>query len=144
MQDSTEYRVIDRKKFAFVMAVVLSVAAVGLWLGLDRLDDYSKELERLAAAEPLEAAAIFTRLTRTLAILNGIVLSSLAILIMWHGWRGWRTGSMPPRGSWTLQGQRIWTGRSAVRIARFTITVGVLLGVLAVISSVILWGLGDM
>ncbi len=144
MQDSTEYRVVDRKKFAVVMAVVLSVAAVAVWVGLDRLAEYSKQLEELAEAEPREAAAILTQLMRTLAILNGAVLSSLAILVMWHGWRGWRTASMPPKGSWILQGQRIWTGKSAVRIARFTITVGGLLGVLAVISSLILWSLGDM
>jgi len=143
MQDSAEYRVIDRKKFAVVMAVLLSVVAVGVWVSLDHLAEYAEKLEELAAAEPLEAAATLTRLMRTLAILNGIVLSLLAILIIWHGWRGWRTASMPPKGSWILAGQRTWTGKSAMRIAQFTITVGALLGVLALVSSLILWSLGD-
>jgi hypothetical protein len=50
---------------------------------------------------------------------------------------------MPPKGSWILEGQRIWTGESAVRVAQFTIVVGALLAVLAVVSSLILWSLGD-
>ena len=143
MQDSADYRVIDRKKFAVIMAVLISPLAVGVWFGLDRVADYVKQLEELTANEPLEAAATIMQLLRTLAILNGIVLSLLAILIIWHGWRGWRTTSMPPRGSWILEGQRTWSGEPAVRVAKFTITVGALLGVLAVASSFILWGLGD-
>lgn len=143
MQDSTNYKVIDRKTFAVVMAVLLSVVAVGVWMGLDRLAEYAKQLEELAVTEPLEVAGTISWLMQTVAILNGIVLTMLAILIIWHGWRGWRTASMPPKGSWILKGQRTWTGESAVRIAQFKITVGVLLGVLALVSSMILWSLGD-
>jgi sterol desaturase/sphingolipid hydroxylase (fatty acid hydroxylase superfamily) len=143
MHDSAEYRVIDRKKFAVIMAVLLSIAAVGVWYSLDRVAEYVEHLEELTAAEPLEAAATLTQLMRTLAILNGIVLSLLAFFIIWHGWRGWRTESMPPKGSWILEGQRTWSGESAVRIAQFTIAVGVFLGVLALGSSLILWNLGD-
>ena len=143
MQDPTNYKVIDRKIFAVVMAVLLSVVAVGVWVGLDRLAEYAKQLEELAMAEPLEAAGTISRLMQTVAILNGIVLTMLAILIIWHGWRGWQTASMPPKGSWILKGQRTWTGEPAVRIAQFKITVGVLLGVLALVSSMILWNLGD-
>ncbi len=68
------------------------------------------------------------------------MLPLLSILNIWHGWRGWRTASMPPKGTWILEGQRKWTGESAVRIAQFTITVGALL---AVLSPFILWSLGD-
>ena len=138
MQDSAEYRVIDRRKFALIMVVLTGFLAVGVWFGLDRVADYVEQLEELNANEPLEAAVTIMQLLRTLAILNGIVLSSLAILIIWHGWRGWQTTSMPPRGSWILEGQRTWSGEPAVRIARFTITVGALLGILAVASSFIL------
>jgi hypothetical protein len=141
--DTSAYRVFDRKKFVVIMAILLSVVAVGVWIGLDHLAEYGKQLEELAAADPHKAAAALKKLMQTLAIVNGIVLSLLAIWIIWHGWRGWQTASMPPRGSWILEGQRIWTGESAVRIAQFQITVGVLLGVLAVVSSMILWDLGD-
>lgn len=143
MQDSTQYRVIDRKKFAVVMVVLLSIVAVGVWVSLDHLAEYAEQLENLAATETAEAAATLTQLLRTVAILNGVVLSSLAILISWHGRRGWRAESMPPKGSWILEGQRTWTGESAVRIAKFTIAVGALLGVLGVTSSLVLWSLGD-
>ena len=143
MQDSSKYKVIGRRKFALIMAVLLSILTAGVWLGLDRIAEYAKHLEELAVAEPIEAAATITQLMRTLAILNGIVLSLLAILIVWHGWRGLRTASMPPEGSWIVEGKRTWSGEPAVRIARFTVTAGALLGVLAVASSVILWRLGD-
>ena len=143
MQDSVKYKVIGRKKFALIMVVLLIVVAVGVWVSLDRLAEYGEELEELAVTEPLEAAATVTQLLRNLAILNGLVLSSLAVLIIWHGWSGWRSESMPPPGSWILEGQRIWTGESAVRIAKFKIAVGALLGARAVASTLILWGLQD-
>jgi len=143
MQNSTNYRVINRKKFSIIMVILLSIIAVGVWVSLDRLAEYGEELEELAVTEPLEAAATIKELTRTFAVLNGIVLSSLAVLIIWHGWNGWRSESMPPKGSWILEGQRTWTGESAVRIAKFKVAAGVLLGLLGVASSLILWGLGE-
>ena len=142
MQNSTDYKVISRKKFAISMVILLSIVSVGVWVSLDRLAEYGEELEELAVTEPLEAAATLEYLTRTLAILNGIVLSSLTVLIIWHGWSGLRSESMPPKGSWILEGQRTWTGESAVRIAKFKIAAGVLLGVLGVASTLILWEVG--
>jgi hypothetical protein len=138
------YRIFDRKKFVVIMAVLLSVVAVGVWVGLDRLADYAKQLEEITATDPAKGASIVTQKLRWLAVLNGILLTSLAILITWHGLKGLRTASMPPKGSWILEGQRVWTGQSAVRIAKFTITVGALLLVLALVSSLILWRIGDM
>jgi len=143
MQNSANYKVINRKKFAIIMVILLSFVAVGVWVSLDRLAAYGEDLEELAVTEPLEAAATLKKLARTLAILNGIVLSSLTVLIIWHGWSGWRSESMPPKGSWILEGQRTWTGESAVRIAKFKVAAGILLGVLGVASSLILWHLGD-
>jgi len=142
MQNSTDYKVISRKKFAISMVILLSIVSVGVWVSLDRLAEYGEELEELAVTEPLEAAATLEYLTRTLAILNGIVLSSLTVLMIWHGWSGLRSESMPPKGSWILEGQRTWTGESAVRIAKFKIAAGVLLGVLGVASTLILWEVG--
>ena len=143
MHDSAEYRVMNRKNFVVIVVILLSLVAVGVWVGLDSLAEHLEQLEEFAAAEPLEARAILTQLWRSLAILNGIVLSFFAALIIWHGWRGWRTASMPPKGSWILEGQRTWAGDSAVRIAKFTIVVGGMLAVLGVASSFILWGVGD-
>jgi hypothetical protein len=140
---SVEYRVIDRKRFAVFMAVLLIIVSPGVWIGLDHLAAYAQNLEELAAAEPAEAAEIFARLQWTLVISNGAVLVLLAAVIIRHGWRGWRTASMPPIGSWILEGQRTWTGDAAVRIAQFTMIVGALLAIMAVASSWILWGLVD-
>jgi hypothetical protein len=143
MHDSANYKVIDRKKFAVIMVVLVSVVAVGAWLSLDYLAEYGEELQELAETKPLETAAIVTQLTRIVAILNGVLLSTLALLIVWHGLRGWRSEFMPPKGSWILEGQRTWSGEPAVRIAKFKIVVGMLLGVLAVASSLVLWDLSD-
>ena len=143
MQNQAEYRVLDRKKFVVVMALLISIVAVGVWVSLDHLAAYGERLEELAATEPLEAAAALTQLLRTFAIVNAIVFSALSALLIWHGRRGRRTASMPPRGSWILSGQRTWSGEPAMRIARFTIVIGVLLFVLGVASSFTLWRLGD-
>ena len=133
----------DRKRFAVVMVVLVSIVAVGVWISLDRIAEYAKQLENLAVTDPAAAAATATQLMRTLAILNGLVLGSLTVMIIWHGWSGWRAEAMPPPGSWILAGQRTWTGESAVRVAKFKIVVGALLGVLAVASSLTLWNLGE-
>ena len=141
MQDSIEYKVIGRKKFAVIMVIVTSIVAVGVWVGLDHLAAYREHLEKLTAVEPEKAGAILTQLLRTFAVLNGLVLTGLAALIIWHGWCGWNTASMPPKGSWILEGQRTWIGEPAVRIAKFTIVVGVMLLVIGVASSLILWSM---
>ena len=96
--DLSAYRIFDRKKFVVIMAVLLSVVAVGVWVGLDRLSDYAKQLEELTATDPAKAAAIVTQQLRMLAVLNAILLGVLAVLIIWHGLRGLRTASMLPRG----------------------------------------------
>ncbi len=143
MQDSAQYRVMDRKRFAVAMVVLVSICAVGVWVGLNRFAEYAEQLKNLAVTDPAEAAAAAAQLARTLAILNGLVLGSLTIVIIWQGWSGWRAESMPPPGSWILEGQRTWTGEPAVRIAKFRIVVGALLGVLTAASSSILWSLGE-
>ena len=142
--DFSEYRIFSRKKFVVIMAVFLVLVAVVVWSGLDRLADYVKQLEKLAATDPAEAATIVTQQLRLLAVLNWVLLAGFAGLIIRDGVRGLRSASMPPRGSWILEGQRIWTGASAVRIAKFKITVGAVLMVLAAISSAVLWNIGDM
>ncbi len=143
MHDSANYKVMSRKTFAAIMVVLLSILAVGVWLGLDRLADYGDELQELAVTQPFVAAAAITQLLRALAILNAIVFCALALLIVRHGWSGWRSEFMPPKGSWILEGQRTWAGEPAVRIAKFKIAVGALLGVLGIVGSLMLWRLGD-
>ena len=137
------YRVFDRKKYVVIMAILVCVVAVSVWIGLDHLAEYVKQLEELAVTDPTEAAAAFTQLLHTLAIVSGIVMSLLAIGVIWRAWRGWRTASMPPKGSWILEGQRTWTGEPAKRVAQFTIAVGLLLWGFALVGSLILWRLGD-
>ena len=143
MPESGQYRVIDRRIFAIVMAVLLGAVSVAAWLGLDRLADYFEQLEELAGTDPQAAAAAVSRLVRIIAIANGIVLSALAALVIRHGWKGSRTASMPPTGAWIFEGQRTWSGAPAVRIARFMMAAGSLLGSLAIASSLILWKLGN-
>jgi hypothetical protein len=143
MKEPTEYRVIARSKFAAAMVIPLGLVAVGVWAGLDFAAQYMDRVAELVEAEPQRAAATLTQLVRLLAVANGLVLFSLATLIIWHGRKGWRTAAMPPKGSWVLEGQRVWQGEAALRIARFTMIVGVMLAVLAVVSSLVLWGVGD-
>lgn len=142
--DLSEYRIYNRKKFVVIMAILISVVAVGVWVGLDHFAVYVKQLEELTETEPAKAAAMIKQRVRLVAVLNGILLAVFAGLIIWHGLKGLRSASMPPRGSWILEGQRIWTGESAVRIAKFTITMGAVLAVLALVSSLTLWRIGDM
>lgn len=144
MQDLSNYKVVDRKKFAVIMVALLSAVSIGVWVSLDRLAEYATQLRELVLADPAHGAQVVTSVMRVVAMANGVVLSSFATLIIWHGWKGWRTASMPPKGSWILEGQRTWSGEPARRIAMFTVVVGVLLAVLAVASSLTLWDMSDM
>ena len=139
MTKPVEYREFSRKKFSVLMAVLVCIFGAGTWMTLDSLAAYMAELENLAEIDPACAAEKTSRLLRILAGFNGILLLSLSVLILVHGWRGRRTATMPPRGSWILAGQRTWSGEAAVRIAGFTIVAGILLGVLALASSATLW-----
>ena len=143
MQAQNTHRVMSRKKAAFIVAVFLSILTLGVWHGLNWVDDSFQRLQELTTAEPVAGGEALSKWLRNLAVVNGIVLSLLAALVIWHGWRGMKTESMPPKGSWILEGQRVWTGLSAMRIAKFTIAVGLLLGLLAVISCLIIWRFGD-
>ena len=96
MKNSINYRVIGRREFAVVMAILLSVVAVGIWVSLDHVAEYKEEIEKLAITEPLAAAALMKQLVQAFAILNGTVLSLFAMLVVRHGLAGWRTASMPP------------------------------------------------
>lgn len=143
MHASAKYRVIDRKKFAVAMVVLLSAASVGTWVSLDRTADFAARLAEVVRADPIQGARTVTQVMRFVAILNGIVLSSFAALIIRQGWKGWLTASMPPAGSWVLEGQRTWAGEPAKRIAKFTVVIGALLLILALATSWTLWGMSD-
>lgn len=143
MNDSADYKILDRKKFAAAMVIPLGLVAVGVWVSLDWFAQYLEGLAALAEDEPQRVAATVKQLTRALAVVNGIVLFSFSALIIWHGRRGLRTAAMPPKGSWILEGQRTWAGEPALRIARFTIAVGAMLAVIGIPSTWLLWRLGD-
>ncbi len=142
MHEPTQYRILARHHFVIAMIALICPLAVGVWLGLDQLDSYLAKLEQLAATAPNEAGLKLKQFGESIAIANAVVLTLFAALIIRHGWRGWQSQAMPPRGSWIIEGQRTWAGEHAVRIAQFTVAVGVILMILGVASSALLWDLG--
>ena len=143
MQDPSPYRVVNRKSFLVIMALMTSAVAVGVWVGLDHLALYVEELKQLAETEPDKAATTGAELVRAFAIVNATVLLLFAVVIVRNGWRGWKSASMPPAGSRILEGQRTWSGEPAVRVAKFTIAVGAILAVLGLASTLLLWDLSE-
>ena len=144
MVDLTKYRVLNRKQAAALIVVVVVVGALILWYGTGWVDGFSERMSELIAADPDKAAAELAKQLRIVSVLNGIFSFALALFMSWYGFRGIRTESMPPVGSWVMEGQRrIRTGPGAVMISKVMVAAGVLVALLGVASSLVLWQLAD-
>jgi len=135
------HRVLSRPKAAAFVVVLLAVVAALLWLAMDWIDAYQRYMSGLQASSPELAVTVLANHLRLFSILQAVPLWLFAAYLAWHAHKGIRTESMPPLGSWIVEGQRIRTGRQAVRIAQFLIVLAALLAIAAVAAAVLLWNI---
>jgi hypothetical protein len=141
MMQRNAYRVLTRKQAVLLLLALLALGLLATWLGTQWMDALSRRQSELLAKDPQQAALALADQLRIMAAGNGVLLVACAGLLVWYGVKGLRTASMPPLGSWIIEGQRIRTGPEALTMARLSIALGLLLVVLAGTGALILWRL---
>jgi hypothetical protein len=141
MYDLTGYRVIEKKKAVALVAIGFCVGALIIWIGMGWVDAFSERMSDLVRAAPEKASAQLAKYLRIGAVLNSLLIIGVAFFASWYGFRGIRTESMPPVGSWIVEGQRVHKGPKAIMISKLMVAVSVLMALLAVAGAFILWRL---
>ena len=137
------YRVLSRKRLILPFLALLALSVLSLWIGIQWLEALSARQSELLAADPGQAALELADSLRFIAAVNAMVLLAGAGLLSRYGVRGIRTESMPPVGSWVIEGQRIRTGPKAVMVARLMVAAAGLLVVVAGAGALVLWRLAE-
>lgn len=125
------YRVMSRATAAWIGAVLLAVAALVVWLLIQKMRASSLEFGALYDQSPADAAIEIVRRVHRLAWIYGGSLLAIAAWLGWMASRAIRARCMPPPGSWIIEGQRTWVGDAALRRGRILLASA---GVLALIA----------
>jgi hypothetical protein len=141
MSDTEDYRVMTRSTAMSMAASALAVGAVLVWASMIWIESYGDRLSALQALSPQDAAAKLAGDLRTFAVAQLVVLVAFGLFLVWYGRKALRSRSMPPTGSWVIQGQHIRKGRSATTAASALIACAALLIALAGVSAFLLWRL---
>ena len=138
-REETPYRILTRSKVAVILVVTALAGALLLWYSLAWIEALFERTMDLVDSSPQQAAAALAAQLRTIGIVNGIVVGSLAVYIGRIGWRSAQSKTFPPRGSWIMDASKIRNGAAAVRMGQiFLVTAAVLL-VFALGTAVAAW-----
>lgn len=127
------YRVMSKSAAFALIAVLASICGGAAWLTVSWIETRTREL--LDAPDwMLESvrADIAAHVTTLAWLLAGPVIA-LAAFIAWYGYRGIATRSLPPAGSWIIEGQPVRRGFDAVRGSRLLIALSVVMALIAAI-----------
>ena len=123
------YRVLDPRDWRLWAVGVPVVVVVGVlvWALGALVQRHVAELQSVAVLDPESAARRAAGSLRTaLAVTVGSV-SLVATYLAWLGVRVWRSGRIPPPGSWIIAGRPVYSGRFAAPIGRLFIVLALLL-----------------
>ena len=141
IDDAHRYRVLSRSTAMAVFGVVLTLGALLVWAGMAWIRSYGNGLSILQAISPDEAAFKLARDLKTFAIIALIGLLVLSGSVVWYGARALRSQSIPPTGSWIVEGQLVRTGREARTAAWVLIGFALLVALGAFALAAIVWAL---
>ena len=137
--DYGSYRIVSRRAAIASMFLIGCLGGITVWFGLSWVELYSDQISGLIESNPDQARVKTIRDLRVLAVGIGVSMCALAALIFRYGIKGLRTQSMPPRGSWVIEGQRVRTGPDAEFYAKLLLVMSVLLFLLGIVSTTLLW-----
>jgi hypothetical protein len=121
---SDGYRVISRREAARWLLACAVVCAIAIPILLRLADFYAGDLQALARKDTPRALAQ-ARVAIQFVLLSVAALSAaMGACLMWYGYRAARTATLPPPGSWILEGRPVFTGRKAAAIARLYLAAG--------------------
>ena len=122
-----------------LMVLVAGLGALVVWLGSVWVELYTDQISELLDGNPDKARIRIIRDFELIAVATGAIMWLLAAFLLWYGLKGLRTQSMPPRDSWVIEGQRIWTGTDAVFHAKIVLVTSAIFWLLGIVAAVILW-----
>jgi hypothetical protein len=141
MTGTEGYKVVSRPMAITIAAIALAIGAALVWAGMVGVESYGERISVLQAISPEEAATQLARDLRVLAIAFLIVLGGLSGVLGWYCRRALRSQSMPPIGSWIVQGQYVRHGNEARAAAWVLLALAGMLGIAALLSAWLLWRL---
>lgn len=137
--DHSSYRIVSRRAAVALMFVVGCLGGITVWFGLPWVELYSDQMSGLIENSPDQARVKMTRDLRIFAVGIGMSMWALAAFLFRYGIKGLRTQSMPPRGAWVIEGQRIRTGPDAEFYAKLLLVMSAFLCLLGIVLATMLW-----
>jgi hypothetical protein len=135
------YRVISRATAAWIGAALVALAALVVWYLIQKMRAASLEFGALFDQSPVGAAREIVRRLHFYAWVYGGSLLAIAAWLAWIAVRAIRSQSMPPPGSWIIEGQRTHVGDPALRRGRILLYSALAFALIAVGLFVSLWRL---
>jgi hypothetical protein len=123
--------------------VIAGALALGLALQ-QRVGARLAEIDALAQSNPIQARVELAGMLRVVAVGLFGLTGGLAVAILDSGRRALAEGRFPPRGVWSIGAVRFATGPRALRLARASIALAVLLFLCSVAGGALTWYLASV
>ncbi len=123
------YRVIDPRDWRLWAVAVAAIVVMGVLVGVlgSVVRHHVAELQSVALQDPESATRRAAASLRTVLAVSAGGAFLVATYVAWLGARVWRSGRLPPPGSWILAGRPVYSGRFAAPIGRLFIVLALLL-----------------
>jgi hypothetical protein len=135
------YRVMTRLQAFLILGAIVTVGAVAVWLGSAWIDASLARMEDLQRSSPNEAVETMISHLKLLALVQLPPLIAFCAFMVWYCRRAIATQSLPPAGSWIVEGQRIRTGASAVRNARIALALTGVIAIAGILAAVYVYAI---
>jgi hypothetical protein len=128
------YRVVDPRDWRVWAVAVPAIVVMGVlvWALGSVVRHHVAELQSVAILDPASATRRAAASLRAVLAVSVGGAALVAAYLAWLGVRVWRSGRLPPPGSWIVAGRPVYSGRFAAPIGRLFIALAVLLVAAAV------------
>lgn len=137
------YRVITRFQAYTMVAVIFALGALAVWLSTVWLDGYLARMDAVMRSNAQEAADSMVAVLKVIAFIHVAPLFAFCAFMLWYCRRAIATQSLPPAGSWIVEGQPIRTGASAVRSAWIALALTGIVAIAGIAASVYIYSLAS-
>jgi hypothetical protein len=135
------YRVMTRLQALLILGAILAVGALVVWLGTAWIDGYLARMDSLQISNPEEIVETMITHLKVLAVFQLLPLLALCGFMVWYCSRAIATRSLPPPGSWIVEGQRIRTGASAVRNAWIALALTGVIAIAGIVATIYVYAI---
>lgn len=131
MPASSEHRILNKTQAVALLVALSAVSAGAAWLTVRWIESRTQELldapDWMIESVRTDVAAY----VETLAWILAGPLLGVAAFTAWYAYRGLRTQTLPPAGSWIVEGQRVRRGTDAARASRWLLALAAFMAMAA-------------